>query len=259
MKGQARIVLKNKEEIARMREAGRLAAMALREVVRAVRPEVTTMELDEIAERYIRAYGGVPSFKGYRGYPASICVSINEEVVHGIPSKRRLKKGQIVSIDLGVIVDGFHGDVAVTVPVGEVSEDLLRLLECTREALYQGISQARPGNRLGDISFAIQACVERYGFSVVREYAGHGIGRQLHEEPQVPNYGAPGTGIALRPGMTLAIEPMVNLGGAEVLVAADGWTVRTRDGLPSAHFEHTVAIGEEGPEILTRLPGDSLI
>ncbi len=259
MKGQARIVLKNKEEIARMRKAGRLAAMALREVVQAVRPGVTTLELDTIAETYIRAHGGVPSFKGYRGYPASICVSINDEVVHGIPSQRRLKRGEIVSIDLGVFVDGFHGDVAVTVPVGEVNKELLRLLECAREALYQGIAQAKPGNRLGDISVGDQACAEKCGFSVVREYAGHGIGRQLHEDPQVPNYGVPGTGIVLRSGMTLAIEPMVNLGGAEVVVGPDGWTVRTRDGLPSAHFEHTVAIGEEGPEILTRLPGDSLI
>ncbi len=249
------IILKTPADLERMQRAGALAAEALREVVRAVRPGVTGAQLDELAERYIRERGGTPSFKGYRGYPASICVSVNDEVVHGIPNKRPLARGAVVSIDLGVVVDGFHGDVAVTVPVGEVAPPLQRLLSVTREALHRGIEAIQPGNRLGDVGAAVQRYVEAAGFTVVRDFAGHGIGRALHEEPQVPNFGEPGTGALLREGMTLAIEPMVNLGGYDVMMDDDGWTVRTRDSQPSAHFEHTVAVTAAGSRVLTAIPG----
>jgi methionyl aminopeptidase len=249
----AMIILKTAEELERMRRAGRLAAEALREVAAAVRPGVAGSELDRIAEVFIRDHGGVPSFKGYRGFPASVCVSVNDEVVHGIPSRRRLADGAIVSIDLGAVVDGFHGDTAVTLPVGEVDRPLRRLLAVARESLYKGIEAVRPGRSLGDVGAAVQRHAERAGFSVVRDFAGHGIGRHLHEEPQVPNFGEPRAGAALRPGMTLAIEPMINLGGFEVVMDGDGWTVRTRDGTPSAHFEHTVAVTERGAEVLTAI------
>jgi len=249
------IMIKTPAEIERMRKAGVLAAEALREVVRAVRPGVTGAHLDAIAEQYIRARGGVPSFKGYRGFPASICVSVDDEVVHGIPDGTPLARGALVSLDLGAELDGFHGDVAVTVPVGTVDARLRRLLAVTEEALFKAIEQVRPGNRLGDVGAAVQRCVEAAGFSVVRDFAGHGIGRSLHEEPQVPNFGEPGTGLPLREGMTLAIEPMVNLGTYEVVMAEDGWTVRTKDGKPSAHFEHTVAVTAAGPVVLTALAG----
>lgn len=248
------IVVKTAAEIERMRRAGELAAQALREVVRAVRPGITGVQLDEIAERYIRAHGGSPSFKGYRGFPASICLSVNDEVVHGIPGPRPLRPGMIVSIDLGAEVDGFHGDVAVTVPVGDVAPTLQRLLTVAREALYKGIEVVRPGARLGDVGAAVQRHVEAAGFSVVRDFAGHGIGRTLHEEPQVPNFGQVGTGTVLRSGMTLAIEPMVNLGAPDVSLDGDGWTVRTLDRKPSAHFEHTVAVTEGGAMVLTAIP-----
>ncbi len=249
------IILKTEAEIQRMQRAGTLAAEALREVVSAVRPGVRGADLDAIAERFIRERGATPSFKGYRGFPASICVSVNDEVVHGIPNARPLAVGSIVSIDLGAIVDGVHGDVAVTVPVGQIAPSLQRLLQVTREALYRGIEQVRSGKRLGDVGAAIQRYVEAAGLSVVRDFAGHGIGRALHEEPQIPNFGEPGTGTQLREGMTLAIEPMVNAGGYEVMMDDDGWTVRTRDGQASAHFEHTVAVTANGPLILTAIPG----
>jgi methionyl aminopeptidase len=249
------IVLKTPEHLAHMRRAGRLAAEALREVTRVVTPGVTTAELDEVADTFIRARGGVPSFKHYRGYPASICTSINDEVVHGIPGPRVLEPGAIVSIDLGVLLQGFHADVAVTVPVGDVNPDIKRLLQATEEALARGIAAARPGARLGDVGWAIQSVIEGAGFSAVRDFAGHGIGAALHEDPQVPNIGRPGSGPVLRPGLTLAIEPMVNMGSAEVLVEGDGWTVRTRDRSLSAHAEHTVAVNAGGPEVLTGLNG----
>ncbi len=234
-----------------MREAGRLVALCHQVVAEAIRPGVTTRELDRIAEEFIRKNGGIPTFKGYFGYPASICVSVNDEVVHGIPGPRVLREGDIVSVDIGVTYKGFVGDAAFTWPVGKVSELARRLLDVTREALAAGIAQSRPGNRLTDISHAVQTLAEAHGFSVVREFVGHGIGRQMHEEPQVPNYGPPGQGPTLLPGMVLAIEPMVNAGGAEVWVDKDRWTVRTRDGSLSAHFEHTVAITRDGPQILT--------
>ncbi len=253
------IVLKSPAELAVMRRACQVAAAALAAVKEAVRPGTTTRELDRIAEDRIRALGGVPSFLGYRGYPASLCVSVDDEVVHGIPGRRRLRSGQIVSLDLGAIVEGFHGDLAVTVPVGEVPEELRRLIQVSAASLEEGIRAVRPGGRLGDVSAAIQRHVERAGFSVVRDFAGHGVGRRLHEEPQVPNFGRPGNGVVLQPGMTLAIEPMVNVGGSDVTMDPDGWTVRTRDGKASAHFEHTVAVTEAGADVLTRLPADASV
>lgn len=248
------IVLKSPTDLEVMRRAGAIAARALASVAQAVRPGITTRELDRIAEDRIRQLGATPSFLGYRGFPASLCTSVGDEVVHGIPGPRRLREGEIISLDLGAVLDGFHGDLAVTMPVGKVSPALARLLRVTAEALEIGIRAVRPGGHLGDVSAAIQRYVEAQGFSVVREFAGHGIGRHLHEEPQIPNFGVAGNGVALRPGMTLAIEPMVNMGSSEVEMDPDGWTVRTRDGKPSAHFEHTVAVGEEGPIILTGLP-----
>ncbi len=253
MKPTSTIVLKSADEIACMRRAGRLVALALREVARAVAPGVTTSVLDRTAETFIRDGGGTPSFKGYRGYPASICASVNDEVVHGIPGTRVLEAGSIVSVDLGVFLDGFHADAALTVPVGEVKPEARRLLAVAGKALEAGVAAARPGSRLGDIGWAVQSVVEAAGFSVVRDYAGHGIGRALHEDPQVPNTGRPRTGLALEIGMTLAIEPMVNAGGPEVALDADGWTVRTLDGTWSAHAEHTVAVTEDGPVVLTGL------
>ncbi|HYM92370.1 MAG TPA: type I methionyl aminopeptidase [bacterium] len=253
------ILLKSPTDLAVMRRAGEIAARALQAVVRAVRPGITTRELDRIAEDRIRRLGAEPAFLGYRGFPASLCTSVNDEVVHGIPGPRRLHEGEIISLDLGAVLEGFHGDLAVTVPVGKVSPAVARLLRVTAEALEVGIRAVRPEGHLGDVSAAIQRYVETHGFSVVREFAGHGIGRHLHEEPQIPNFGRPGNGVALRPGMTLAIEPMVNMGTSEVVMDADGWTVRTRDGKPSAHFEHTVAVGDDGPIVLTGLPPDGSV
>lgn len=250
----AMIIVKSADEVERMRRAGVLAAQALQEVAQEVQPGVTGARLDRMAEAFIRDHGGTPSFKGYRGFPASVCISVNDEVVHGIPDGRPLRDGQIVSIDLGAEVEGFHGDIAVTLPVGEVSSVMRRLLAVAREALFKGIDAVRPGRRLGDVGTVIQRHAERAGFSVVRDFAGHGIGRHLHEEPQVPNFGEPGTGPVLRAGMTLAIEPMVNAGGYEVVMDDDGWTVRTRDGKPSAHFEHTLAVTAAGAEVLTAIP-----
>jgi len=249
----ALVVVKSPEEIARMRRAGQLAARALQVVLRAVAPDVPTGHLDRLAETFIRDHGGVPSFKNYRGYPASICVSIDDEVVHGIPGRRRLRQGSIVSIDLGVYLGGYHGDVAQTVPVGDVDEQARRLLAVTEEALAAGIREAREGRTTGDVGWAIQQVAEGAGFSVVRDFAGHGIGRDLHEGPEVPNFGTPGSGVPLRRGLTLAIEPMVNAGGSEVVLLEDGWTVRTRDRSRSAHFEHTVAVDSHGPHVLTSL------
>jgi methionyl aminopeptidase len=244
------IVLKSSREIASMREAGRIAAIVLDSVARAVRPGITTRELDDIAVDELRRLGAEPSFKGYRGFPASICASINEEVVHGIPGRRVLKEGDIVSLDFGARVNGFHGDAAVTVGVGKISSAARKIIDTTSGALGAGIAAA--GVRLGDVSAAIQRYAEARGFSVVREYVGHGIGHDLHEDPQVPNFGVPGEGPLLQKGMTLALEPMVNAGGYRTKVAEDGWTVVTADGSLSAHFEHTIAIGEYGADILTR-------
>lgn len=247
------IVLRSPREIDSMRAAGRLTALAVAELKRAIRPGVTTAELDALAEDFITKHGGIPAFKGYQGFPGSICASINDEVVHGIPGLRQVKSGDIISIDIGAIVDGYVGDSAFTVPVGEVSPEALELLKVTEESLHKGIEQARPGNRLSDIGHAVQTHVEKAGFNVVRNYVGHGIGTKMHEDPSVPNYGPPGRGPRLMAGMCLAIEPMVNVGTYEVRVLENGWTVVTADGSLSAHFEHTVAITEDGPEILTRV------
>ena len=243
--------LRDRDEVEAIRAAAQVVARTLQLMRREVRPGVTTIELDRLAEEFIRSHGGRPSFKGYRGFPASICSSVNDQVVHGIPGPRELREGDIVGIDVGVELEGYHGDAAWTFPVGEVSEQAQRLLKVTREALDLGIAQARPGGRIGDISHAVQSHVEAAGFSVVRELVGHGIGREMHEEPQVPNYGPPGRGPRLMVGQVLAIEPMVNIGGAEVVTGSDGWTIATRDGSLSAHFEHTVAVGGTGPVILS--------
>jgi methionyl aminopeptidase len=243
--------LRNQDEVEAIRAAAQLVARTLQLMRREVRAGVTTIELDRLAEEFIRSHGGRPSFKGYRGFPASICSSVNDQVVHGIPGPRALREGDIVGIDVGVELEGYHGDAAWTFPVDEVSDEAKRLLQVTREALTQGIAQARPGGRIGDISNAVQSHVEAAGFSVVRELVGHGIGREMHEEPQVPNYGPPGRGPRLMVGQVLAIEPMVNVGGAEVVTGSDGWTIATRDGSLSAHFEHTVAVGATGPVILS--------
>jgi len=246
------IRIKKPDEIEKMRTAGKLVARVLADLARSIVPgQTTTGDLDELAERLISEAGARASFKGYRGYPSSVCVSINEVVVHGIPGPRVLKPGDIVGIDLGAIVDGYHGDSAVTAPVGDVSHGAKRLLRVTREALYKGIEQARAGKRMGDLSSAIQRHVEGHGFSVVRDLVGHGIGRDMHEEPQVANYGQPGQGALLREGMTLAIEPMVNVGGPAIVTLEDHWTVITEDKSLSAHFEHTVAVTAHGPDILT--------
>jgi methionyl aminopeptidase len=251
------VVCRTKEEIEKIRRAGRIVAEVLRDLREMAQPGVTTRELDRYAEAKIRARGGIPTFKGYRGFPASICTSINEEVVHGIPSDRKLCAGDIVGIDCGVTLDGYVADAAITVPVGEVSEEVQRLLRVTEEALYRAIEQARVGNRLYDISYAVQSYAEAHGYSVVRDFCGHGVGRQMHEDPQVPNFGTPGRGLRLRPGLVLAIEPMLNMGTHEVEIADDGWTVRTVDRKLSAHFEHTIAITERGPIILTTLDSES--
>lgn len=252
-----KIPLKTSRDIEAMRASSRIVAEVLSLIGERIRPGVATRDLDEIAEEYIRVQGGEPAFKGYGHdksnlFPATLCISVDEEVVHGIPSSRRLKEGEVVSIDVGVRKDGFFGDGARTFAVGRVQEEKLRLLRVTEEALYRGITQARAGNRLHDVSAAVQEHVEAAGFSVVRDLVGHGIGRSLHEEPAVPNYGDRGTGILLQSGMVLAIEPMVNAGAHRVQIGSDGWTVRTVDGKPSAHFEHTVVVRKGEAEILTR-------
>ena len=246
------IVCKSPAEIERMRAANALVADVLAELEAMVAPGVTTAELDAAAEKLVRAGGAEPAFKGYKGYPGTLCASVNEQVVHGIPSSRALVEGDIISLDMGVKLNGFYGDSAVTVPVGRVSEAAATLLQVTRESLEKGIAQVRLGGRVSDIGHAIQKHVEAYGLSVVREFVGHGIGAALHEEPQIANYGEPGRGPRLAEGMTLAIEPMVNAGRPAVKVLADGWTAVTRDGSLSAHFEHTVAVTKGGPLVLTR-------
>lgn len=245
------IVLKTPVEIEVMREAGRITAGALRRVGEAVRPGVTTLELDVIAEEYIRSEGAVPAFLGYHGFPATLCTSVNEQVVHGIPGSRVLRDGDILSVDCGAVVDGYFGDAAYTFPVGAVSDQAAALLSATSASLDAGIAKARPDMRLYDIGSAVQKVAEAAGFSVVREYVGHGIGRAMHEEPQVPNFGQAGKGVQLKSGMVFAIEPMINAGGYDVKSLSDGWTVVTSDGALSAHFEHTVAITDDGPVILT--------
>lgn len=245
------IILKSRREIALMREAGKIVARTLAKLKEHIVPGIATAELDRIAEEYICSQDAIPAFKGYQGFPASICASVNEEVVHGIPGLKRLAEGDIISIDIGVVKNGFVGDAAVTFPVGNISRLKQHLLAVTEAALYEGIKQAVIGKRLTDISHSIQSHVEKNGLSVVRDYVGHGIGRDMHEDPQIPNFGPPGYGPRLRAGMVLAIEPMVNAGTFEVYTLANQWTVVTRDKQPSAHFEHTVAVTENGPEILT--------
>jgi len=247
------IILKSKREIEKMAIACRIVAEVLWEIVHAAQSGITTLELDALAEQGIKLRGGIPAFKGYRGFPSTLCVSINEQVVHGIPSRRRLRTGDIVGLDLGAKWEGYYGDAAVTVPVGKVSMEAEGLIAVAREALAIGIKQVEPGKHLSDISHAIQHYAEERQYSVVRDFVGHGIGTALHEAPQVPNFGPPGRGPRLKPGMILAIEPMVNLGGADVEILNDGWTVITSDGRLSAHFEHTVAILDEGPKVLTAL------
>jgi len=246
------VTLKTPEQTAKMRDAGRIVAAMLAACRAAVRPGVTTAELDRIAAGVLKRAGAKSSFLGYYGYPATICTSVNDEIVHGIPGRRKLKEGDVVGIDAGAIVDGWHADAAITVPVGRISSEAARLIRVTEEALRRGIDAARVGNRLGDIGAAVQGYAESEGFSVVRNYVGHGIGRAMHEDPAVPNYGSPGKGLRLKPGLVLAIEPMVNAGTHEVEVLADGWTAVTRDRKLSAHFEHSVAITDDGPVILSR-------
>ena len=247
------IVLKTARELLLMREACRISAGALRVAGEAVRPGISTWEIDRIAYNYIKSQGAEPNFLGLYGFPATACISINDEVIHGIPSKTRiLKEGDIVSIDLGAKKDGFNGDNAATFAVGNISEEARKLMDVTRESLYEAIKAAVPGNKIGDIAFAVQSYCESHGYGVVREYTGHGVGKELHEDPSVPNYGKAGRGVRLIPGMTLAIEPMINEGTALIKVMPDGWTVKTRDAKLSAHFEHTVAITADGPVILTK-------
>ena len=253
------IIVKSSEEIAIMRAAGRRLAASLAILAEKVRPGVATGDLDRVVDREFRRRGIVPSFKGYRGYPASVCVSVNDEVVHGIPGKRILREGDLVSLDLGAIYNGYQSDAAITVGVGVISLQAQDLIEVTKKALELGISAAVVGARIGDISWAVQSFVESKGYSVVREYAGHGIGREMHEEPQVPNFGIPGRGALLQEGIVLAIEPMVNAGGWRTRTLEDGWTVCTLDGSLTAHFEHTVAIWAKGPEVLTRLDSAEVV
>ncbi|MDD2234397.1 MAG: type I methionyl aminopeptidase [Desulfitobacteriaceae bacterium] len=246
------IELKSNRQLEKMRKAGRIVAETLNLVKQAVQPGITTLELDRLAEEYIRKCGAKPAFKGYNGFPATLCTSVNEQVVHGIPGLRKLQSGDIISIDCGAVIDGYFGDAAISLPVGNITFELRQLLKVTEASLILGIDQAKMGCRLQDISHAVQTHVEGCGFSVVRDYVGHGIGKAMHEEPQIPNFGRPGRGPRLEAGMVLAIEPMVNMGTFEVQTLDDHWTVVTKDCKPSAHFEHTVAITRNGPEILTR-------
>ena len=247
------IVLKTSRELALMREACRISAGALQVAGEAVRPGISTWEIDKIAYDYIKSQGAEPNFLNLYGFPATACISINDEVIHGIPSKKRiLQSGDIVSIDLGAKIGGYNGDNAATFACGEISEEAKRLMDTTRESLYEAIKMAVPGGKIGDIASAVQTYCESRGYSVVREYTGHGVGKELHEDPSVPNYGTAGRGVRLLPGMTIAIEPMINQGTAKIKVLPDGWTVKTQDSKLSAHFEHTVAITKDGPVILTR-------
>lgn len=247
------VIRKSRSEIEKMRRAGLIVAETLRDLRKMVAPGITTKELDAYAESRIRAAGAYPTFKGYHGFPASICASVNDEVVHGIPSDRKLKEGDIIKIDCGATLNGYVGDAAISVGVGKVSEEVERLMQVTLESLFEAIKKMYPGNRLYDVSYAVQEYVEARGYSVVREYCGHGIGQRMHEDPQVPNYGQPGTGKKLKPGWVLAVEPMINLGNYDVKTDSDGWTVRTVDGQPSSHYEHTIAVTEDGPVVLTAL------
>lgn len=247
------IICKTPRELAIMREAGRIVALTHQELKKHIQPGITTKKLDEIAEKFIRKHDAFPSFKGYNGFRGSICASVNEELVHGIPGDRLLNEGDIISIDIGARYKGYHGDSAWTYAVGNVDEETQRLLDVTEQSLYKGLEQAKPGDRLSNISHAIQTYVEAHNFSVVREYVGHGVGQDLHEDPQIPHYGPPNQGPRLRPGMVLAIEPMVNAGKRYVRTLSDDWTVVTVDGKMCAHFEHTIAITESGFEILTAL------
>jgi len=249
------VILKSPSEIEKIRQSNVIVAEILEILRKKIEPGTNTLTLDKISEKVALARTARPAFKGYRGYPYSLCTSVNQQVVHGFPSKRPLKEGDILSMDFGVFYNGYYGDAAITVPVGKVSEVAQGLLKITKQALFLGIEQAVPGKRLSDISHAIQSHVEAAGFSVVRKFVGHGIGKALHEDPQVPNYGKPGMGIRLKPGMVLAIEPMVNAGSYEVKTLEDGWTTVTEDGSLSAHFEHTVAITEDGPVILSTTSG----
>jgi methionyl aminopeptidase len=249
------IIVKNRAEIATMRRAGEVVAAAIAATRDAVRPGATTADLDAVAAKVIEGRGAKPSFLGYRGFPKTICTSVNDEIVHGIPGGRVLNEGDLVKLDVGAVVDGFHADSAVTIAVGEPSPEATKLIEATERALWAGLAEARAGRRLGDVGAAVQTVAEGAGFSVVREYVGHGIGRSLHEEPPVPNYGTAGKGYKLAEGLVVAIEPMVNIGGYETRLLPDGWTVVTRDGSLSAHFEHTVAVTADGPWVLTDAEG----
>lgn len=245
------IIGKSKRELEKMRAAGQLVGQVRNHIREMVEPGITTMELDQVAEKMIRDAGALPTFKGYNGFPYSICASVNEQIVHGFPSDYKLKEGDIFSIDCGVTLEGFVGDTATTVPVGKVSDDLMQLIQVTEECLERAIKQCVPGKHLGDIGWAVQEHAEAHGYSIVRDYVGHGIGRRMHEDPQIPNYGRPGLGPKIKSGYVFAIEPMVNLGTHHTKVLADKWTVVTVDGQPSAHFEHTIAITDDGPEVLT--------
>ncbi|WP_134704789.1 type I methionyl aminopeptidase [Ammoniphilus sp. YIM 78166] len=246
------IICKSKSELEIMREAGRIVALTHQELSKSIRPGISTLELDELADQFIRSLGATPSFKGYGGFSGSICASVNQELVHGIPGPRVLQDGDIISIDIGAEYKGFHGDSAWTYAIGSITDEAKKLMDVTEQSLYKGLEQAVPGARLSDISHAIQAYVEAQGLSIVREYVGHGIGRNLHEDPQIPNYGPPGRGPRLKPGMVLAIEPMVNAGERYVRTLEDNWTVVTVDNSLCAHYEHTIAITDDGYEILTK-------
>ena len=246
------ITIKNKDSIQKMKESGYIVATVLNSLKKMIEPGISLKELDNHAEKLIRSMGAIPSFKGYGGFPGSICASVDEEVIHGIPSKRKLKEGEIVSIDAGAFINGFHGDSAFTAAVGKISEEKQRLIKVTEASFYEGLKMAKAGNHLGDISHNIEKTVLAAGFSIVKEFVGHGIGRELHEDPAVPNYGPPGRGVKLHAGMTLAIEPMVNMGVESIQILDDGWTVVTKDKQPSAHYEHTILITDEEPVILTK-------
>jgi len=251
MKKDLNIRIKTPQELQTLRDAGKILARIVSNIKSSLKIGMTTRDIDLLSEKLMREEGVLPAFKGYHGFPACACVSVNEQVVHGIPGERVIKAGDIVSIDIGIVHQGYFSDMAVSVGLGELDASRQKLLDVTRQALYKGIAQAKSGSRLGDLSHAVQAYVESKGFSVVRDFVGHGIGRELHEDPEIPNYGHPGTGPILRPGMVLAIEPMVNMGGHQTKMLQDGWTVITADHKPSAHFEHTIAVTEDGPVIFT--------
>jgi methionyl aminopeptidase len=246
------IIRKSKREIETMRRANQIVAETHALLADEIEPGITTEEIDQLAEEYITGQGAKPAFKGYRGFPKTVCVAVNEQVVHGIPDKRELKPGDIIGLDIGAVIDDYYGDAAQTLPVGEISAEAENLLQITEESLYKGIEQVKVGNRISDISAAVQEHVEAAGYSVVRKFVGHGVGQKMHEDPQVPNFGSPGRGPRLKEGMVLAIEPMVNIGTYEVETLDDGWTVVTKDRELSAHFEHSVAITESGPDILSK-------